>query len=39
MIWNGKGYNGNRAASGVYTVISSTDLGKERRVAKILLMN
>lgn len=39
MIWNGKGYNGKRAASGVYTVISSTDLGKERKVGKILLMN
>lgn len=39
MIWNGKGYNGNRAKSGVYLVFSSTDLGKEKRVGKILLMN
>ncbi len=39
MIWNGKGYNGTRAKSGVYLVFSSTDLGKERRVAKILIVN
>lgn len=39
MIWNGKGYNGNRAKSGVYLVFSSTDLGKEKRVGKILIAN
>lgn len=39
MIWDGKGYNGQRAHSGVYTVYSSTDLGKEKCVAKILLAN
>ncbi|MBL0311084.1 MAG: hypothetical protein IPP77_15895 [Bacteroidetes bacterium] len=39
MIWDGKNYNGTRAKSGVYLVFSSTDLGKERRVAKILLAN
>lgn len=39
MIWNGKNYKGERAASGVYFVYSSTDLGKERRVARILLVN
>lgn len=39
MVWDGKGYNGNRAKSGVYLVFSSTDLGKERKVAKILLTN
>ncbi len=39
MIWDGKGYNGNRAKSGVYLVFSSTDLGKERKVGKILVMN
>lgn len=39
MIWDGKGYNGARAKSGVYLVFSSSDLGKERRVAKILLSN
>lgn len=39
MIWDGKRYNGQRAKSGVYLVFSSTDLGKEKRVAKILLVN
>jgi hypothetical protein len=39
MIWDGKGYNGQRAHSGVYLVFSSTDLGKEKRVGKILIMN
>lgn len=39
MIWNGKGYNGNRAKSGVYLVFSSTDAGKEKRVGKILIAN
>lgn len=39
MVWNGKGYKGDRAKSGVYLVFSSTDLGKEKQVAKILLLN
>jgi ligand-binding sensor domain-containing protein len=39
MIWDGKGYNGTRAKTGVYLVFSSTDLGKERKVAKILVAN
>jgi hypothetical protein len=39
MIWDGKGYSGTRVKSGVYLVFSSTDLGKERKVGKILLMN
>jgi hypothetical protein len=39
MIWDGKGYDGVRARSGVYLVFSSTDLGKSRKVAKILLTN
>ncbi len=39
MIWDGKGYKGDRAKSGVYLVFSSTDLGKEKQVAKILLLN
>ncbi len=39
MIWNGNGYNGIRAKSGVYLVFSSTDAGKEKRVAKILIAN
>ena len=39
MIWDGNGYKGERAKSGVYFVFSSTSLGKEKKVAKILLMN
>ncbi len=39
MIWDGKNYKGERAKSGVYLVFSSTDLGKEKRVAKILVTN
>lgn len=39
MIWNGMGYDGVRAKNGVYLVFSSTDLGKEKRVAKILITN
>lgn len=39
MIWNGKNYNGVRAKSGIYLVFSSTDLGKGKKVAKILLTN
>jgi hypothetical protein len=39
MIWDGKGYSGTRVKSGVYLVFSSTELGKEKRVAKILLAN
>ncbi len=39
MIWNGNGYDGQRAKSGVYLVFSGTDTGKEKRVAKILIAN
>ena len=39
MIWDGKGYNGNRVKSGVYIVYSATELGKEKSVAKIVLLN
>ncbi len=39
MIWDGKNYKGERAKSGVYLVFSSTDLGKEKKVAKILIAN
>jgi ligand-binding sensor domain-containing protein len=39
MIWDGKGYNGIRVKSGVYIVFSSTDLGKQKKVAKILVAN
>lgn len=39
MIWDGKGYEGKRVASGVYLVYAATDAGKERNVAKIVLLN
>jgi hypothetical protein len=39
MIWNARTYHGNRVASGVYTVYSANELGKERCVAKIIIMN
>lgn len=39
MIWNGKNYNGTRVASGVYTVYSANEMGKEKCVAKIVLIN
>jgi ligand-binding sensor domain-containing protein len=39
MIWNGRGYNGDRAKSGVYIVYAANDTGKERSVAKIVLIN
>ena len=39
MIWDGKNYKGERTKSGVYLVFSSTDLGKEKKVAKILIAN
>lgn len=39
MIWDGKGYKGERAKSGIYLVFSSTELGKEKMVTKILMMN
>jgi len=39
MIWNGNGYDGIRAKSGVYMVYSGTDAGKEKKVAKILIAN
>jgi Two component regulator propeller len=39
MIWDGKGYDGVRAKSGVYLVFSSSTTGKSRRVAKILVTN
>lgn len=39
MVWDGKGYNGVKAKSGVYLVFSSTELGKEKQVGKILFIN
>ncbi len=40
MIWNGNDYNGRRAASGIYTVFSSTPDGKGGKcVGKIAFIN
>jgi hypothetical protein len=40
MIWNGNDYNGRRAASGIYTVYSSTPEGKGGKcVGKIAFIN
>lgn len=38
-IWDGKGYNGERAKTGVYLVYSSNDDGSQTYVAKILMIN
>lgn len=38
-VWNGKGYEGRRAATGVYLVFSSNDDGSETYVAKFLMVN
>lgn len=38
VIWDGKGYNGSEAGTGVYMVYSSDDTGKETYVTKILVI-
>lgn len=38
-IWDGNGYDGNRAATGVYMVYSSNEDGSQTAVAKILLIS
>lgn len=37
-IWDGNGYNGTRAASGVYMVYATNEDGTQTAVAKILIM-
>ena len=39
MIWNGKGYNGNRVATGIYLVYAAADDGSEHNVGKIIFIN
>lgn len=39
MIWDGKGYNGQKVQTGVYFVYAATDLGKEHNVGKIVFIN
>lgn len=38
-IWNGRGYDGNRAHTGVYLVYSTNADGSETAVAKIMLLS
>lgn len=38
-IWNGKDYNGNQAASGIYLVIAEDDAKQEKIVAKIVFIS
>lgn len=38
-VWNGKTYNGKRAATGVYFIFSTNEEGKETFVAKLLFIN
>ena len=39
LIWDGKDFRGNRPATGVYFVFSSSKSGKEKNVAKFLFVN
>ncbi len=38
-VWNGKGYNGDRAGTGIYLVYASNEDGSQTYVAKILVVN
>lgn len=38
-VWDGKNYNGQRIASGVYLVLVNDDSGKEREAAKIFFIS
>ena len=38
MIWNGKGYSGNKVSTGVYLVFADTDDGSQHSVAKIIFI-
>lgn len=38
-IWNGKNFNGEKVASGVYFVLSSNEDGSQKIVTKILFLN
>jgi len=39
MIWNGRNYKGEKAASGVYLVIVRDDSGIDRAVSKIVILS
>jgi flagellar hook assembly protein FlgD len=36
-VWNGKNYNGNKVASGLYLVFIKNDTGEEKLVTKIII--
>ena len=38
-IWNGKGFDGEKAATGVYLVFASNEDGSQTHVTKILIIN
>ena len=38
MIWNGKGYNGNKVSTGVYMVYADASDGSQHNVAKIIFV-
>lgn len=38
LTWNGKDFNGNRPATGVYFIFASSDTGEEKQVAKLLFV-
>ena len=39
FVWDGKGYNGRRANSGVYLVFAADNKNKNKAVAKIIFVN
>jgi hypothetical protein len=39
ITWNGRLYNGERAATGVYLIFASNDDGSQTKVAKLLFVN
>jgi hypothetical protein len=38
LVWDGKGFNGQRPATGVYFIFASSDTGEEKQVAKLLFV-
>ena len=39
MIWNGSDYNGKRVSSGVYMVFTVDDMGREKLLTKVAVIN
>jgi hypothetical protein len=38
-IWNGRNYQGNKIASGVYLVVVRDDSGEEKIVTKVVIVS